>query len=88
MAFKMKAGSEGPMKKNYPAAFKKDLPGVTVTAKNPVRRVEKVLNSGYSKNSSGDLMYKGNIVPKNEASKIKDSELYTKKTVGKTSKPE
>ena len=22
MAFKMKAGSEGPMKKNYPAAFK------------------------------------------------------------------
>ena len=23
MAFKMKAGSEGPMKKNYPAAFKK-----------------------------------------------------------------
>tara|TARA_R110000823_G_scaffold208888_2_gene339213 strand:+ start:325 stop:462 length:138 start_codon:yes stop_codon:yes gene_type:complete len=23
MAFKMRAGSEGPMKKNYPAAFKK-----------------------------------------------------------------
>ena len=24
MAFKMRAGSEGPMKKNYPAAFKKE----------------------------------------------------------------
>ena len=27
MAFKMKAGKEGPMKKNYPSVFKKDPPG-------------------------------------------------------------
>ena len=35
MAFKMKAGKEGPMKKNFPAAFKVDLNEVTVTAKAP-----------------------------------------------------
>ena len=27
MAFKMKAGAEGPMKKNFPSAFKEDPPG-------------------------------------------------------------
>ena len=27
MAFKMKAGKEGPMKKNFPSVFKKDPPG-------------------------------------------------------------
>lgn len=27
MAFKMKAGKEGPMKKNFPSAFKEDPPG-------------------------------------------------------------
>ena len=35
MAFKMKAGKEGPMKKNFPAAFKVDLDEVTVEAKAP-----------------------------------------------------
>ena len=35
MAFKMKAGKEGPMKKNFPAAFKVDLPEVEVKAKAP-----------------------------------------------------
>tara|TARA_R100001198_G_scaffold12370_1_gene5301 strand:- start:169 stop:516 length:348 start_codon:yes stop_codon:yes gene_type:complete len=44
MAFKMKAGKEGPMKKNFPAAFKVDLDEVTVTAKAP--RVA-VLKQGY-----------------------------------------
>ena len=46
MAFKMKAGKEGPMKKNFPAAFKKDLPEVTV--KDYEARV-KILNPGYIK---------------------------------------
>ena len=97
-AYGKSAGSNRVMKMNKPmkmdkamkmdpSAMKKDLPEVTVTAKKPVRRVEKVLSSGYSKNSSGDLVYKGNIVPKNEASKIKDSELYTKKTVGSSTVP-
>ena len=44
MAFKMKAGKEGPMKKNFPAAFKVDLDEVTVTAKEP--RVA-VLKQGF-----------------------------------------
>ena len=35
MAFKMKAGKEGPMKKNFPAAFKVDLGEVTIEAKAP-----------------------------------------------------
>jgi|TARA_R100000030_G_C3174796_1_gene104284 hypothetical protein len=30
MAFKMKAGKEGPMKKNFPSVFKKDLPEITI----------------------------------------------------------
>ena len=34
MAFKMKAGSEGPIKKNFPSAFKIDGKG-TRTAKSP-----------------------------------------------------
>ena len=32
MAFKMKAGKEGPMKKNFPSVFKKDLPEITIEA--------------------------------------------------------
>ena len=97
-AYGKSAGSNRVMKMNKPmkmdkamkmdpSAMKKDLPEVTVTAKKPVRRVEKVLSSGYSKNSSGDLVYKGNIVPKSEASKISESELYTKKTVGSSTVP-
>jgi hypothetical protein len=44
MAFKMKSGKEGPMKKNFPAAFKVDLPEVEVKAKAP--RVA-VLKKGF-----------------------------------------
>ena len=32
MAFKMKAGKEGPMKKNFPSVFKKDLPEINIEA--------------------------------------------------------
>ena len=32
MAFKMKAGKEGPMKKNFPSVFKKDLPEISIEA--------------------------------------------------------
>ena len=44
MAFKMKAGAGGPMKKNFPSAFKADIPEVTVEAKED--RVA-VLKPGY-----------------------------------------
>ena len=97
-AYGKSAGSNRVMKMNKPmkmdkamkmdpSAMKKDLPEVTVTGKKTVRRVKKVLSPGYSKNSSGDLVYKGNIIPKSEASKISESELYTKKTVGSSTVP-
>ena len=35
MAFKLKAGKEGPMKKNFPSVFKKDISEVTITARAP-----------------------------------------------------
>ena len=44
MAFKMKAGKEGPMKKNFSSAFKADIPEVTVTDK---EKREVVVKSGY-----------------------------------------
>ena len=44
MAFKMKAGAGGPMKKNFPSAFKADIPEVTVEALEP--RVPQ-LRKGY-----------------------------------------
>ena len=44
MAFKMKAGKKGPMYKNFPSAFKADIPEVTVEAKED--RVA-VLKPGY-----------------------------------------
>ena len=65
--------------------MKENLPEVTVTAKKNPRKTKKVFKPSYSKNSSGDLVYKGNIVPKNEAAEIKDSELYKKVGVNKTS---
>ena len=46
MAFKMKAGKEGPMKKNFASAFKKDIPEVTVKDKE-ARAL--VLNTGYAR---------------------------------------
>ena len=42
MAFKMKAGAGGPMKKNFPSAFKADSP-----ADKELRAL--VLNKGYAK---------------------------------------
>ena len=87
MAFKMYGKSPMTKKLCGKSAFKKDIPEVTITAKKPVRRVEKVLSPGYSKNSSGDLLYKGNIIFESEASKIKDSDLYTKKRVGSSTAP-
>jgi hypothetical protein len=62
---------------------KLDLAEVTVTAKKNPRKTKKVFKPGYSKNSSGDLVYKGSIVTKNQAAKIKDSDLYTKKLSNK-----
>ena len=44
MAFKMKAGKKGPMYKNFPSAFKADIPEVTVTDK---EKREVVVKSGY-----------------------------------------
>jgi len=65
--------------------MKKDLPEVTVTAKKNPRKMKKVFKPGYSKNKFGDLVYKGNILSNFEAAKIKDSELYNKVSVTKTS---
>ena len=58
MAFKLKAGKEGPMKKNFPSVFKKDLPEVTV--KDYEARV-RILNPGYIK--KGGKYYKEPMDP-------------------------
>ena len=63
MAFKMKAGKEGPMKKNFPSVFKKEsksntLPEVTIS--DYEARV-KILNPGYL--TKGGKYYKKPMDP-------------------------
>jgi len=65
MAFKMKAGKEGPMKKNFPAAFKVDLDEVTVEAKAP--RVA-VLKPGFIYKDG--KYYKESMDPSLEPTKV------------------
>jgi hypothetical protein len=73
------------------SAMKKDLPEVRITGKKEEkkkgpRKVTKDLKYPYSKNKFGDLTYKGDIVNKREAAKIKDSDLYKYNPVKPTKK--
>jgi len=85
MAFKMKAGKEGPMKKNFPAAFKKDLPQVTVKDKE-TRTL--VLKKGYMEKDGkyflkpSDPSFAPKQVSKSEAVSIKrKSQVKTDKSI-------
>ena len=88
MAFKMKAGKEGPMKKNFPSVFKKDLPEVTV--KDYEARV-RILNPGYLE--KGGKYYKKPMDPSfyafgkdNEVSPQEALSFKRKSNVGKNDK--
>ena len=100
MAFKMKAGKEGPMKKNFPAAFKKEsksntLPEVTVKDYETRARVLKkgYLEKGgkYYKKPMDPSFYafgKDNEVPASEALDFKRKSRVSPddKVLGKATK--
>jgi|5_EtaG_2_1085323.scaffolds.fasta_scaffold198645_1 hypothetical protein len=66
MAFKMKAGKEGPMKKNFGSVLKKAIPegaeGLNKMAKSEKGK-EAVKNMGFTKDSSGALLMKKDNAP-------------------------
>tara|TARA_R110002012_G_scaffold146470_1_gene304749 strand:+ start:718 stop:975 length:258 start_codon:yes stop_codon:yes gene_type:complete len=81
MAFKMKAGKKGPMYKNFPSAFKADIPEVTVEDKKPkTTHTDLKLKRGYLEkdgkyyNKPMDPSFyafnKDNEVSRNEATKV------------------
>lgn len=83
------ADEKGPM--TMKSAMKKDLPEVRITEekekkKKGPRRVTKDLKYPYSKNKFGDLLYKGDIIGKRDAAKIKDSDLYEYNPIKPTKK--
>tara|TARA_R100000329_G_scaffold115623_1_gene95036 strand:- start:495 stop:1052 length:558 start_codon:yes stop_codon:yes gene_type:complete len=85
MAFKMKAGKEGPMKKNFPSVFKKDLPQVTVKDKE-ARKL--VLKKGYMEKDGKyfekpmDPSFAPKQVSKSEAVRVKrKSQVKTDKSI-------
>tara|TARA_R100000315_G_scaffold53112_1_gene26828 strand:+ start:485 stop:790 length:306 start_codon:yes stop_codon:yes gene_type:complete len=62
MAFKMKAGKEGPMKKNFGSILKKAIPdnakGLSEMIKSEKGK-KAVKNMGFTEDSSGALLKKG-----------------------------
>ena len=85
MAFKMKSGKEGPMKKNFPSVFKKDLPQVTVKDKE-TRKL--VLKKGYIEKDGKyfekpmDPSFAPKQVSKSEAVSVKrKSQVKTDKSI-------
>ena len=86
-----KAKDNSPTKMKEKSAMKKDLPEVRITGKKEEKKkgpnkVTKDLKYPYSKNKFGDLTYKGDIIDKKEAAKIKDSDLYEYNPVKPTKK--
>ena len=71
MAFKMKAGKEGPMKKNFPGAFKKEeqqgSAKKTSKFKQRVKNiVKKVKDQFTSMEPSKDFMYSNRVTKEGE----------------------
>ena len=85
MAFKMKAGKEGPMKKNFPSVFKKDLPQVTIKDKETrVLALKKgyMMKDGKYYLKPSDPTFVPKQVPKSEAVSVKrKSQVKTDKSI-------
>ena len=71
MAFKMKAGKEGPMKKNFPGAFKKEEQQGSVKKTSKFKQgvkniVKKVKDQFTSMEPSKDFMYSNRVTKEGE----------------------